>query len=266
MTKLRKTIKLRLNEVRIDPYRFQERKPIANGSRRYGVAKKRSADHITEMTEYLQENKDAQLDPLKVWRDPVERCWQLVDGFHRSEAYRVAWRPNRKIACEIIEASNDHEARKLVFLDNSKAQLGFTQAERIEAAWMEVCRLEKGYETYSARKLGKQFRVSHDTIYRMKKMTDKIREENRGKIPVPVSPWIVYRNGSLGDMKGLIDAQQFGRATSKLVSILEGHGSDIQVELLQATTQRLNELNIEKHPEGSLEELYVAARGGDEDF
>ena len=119
-----KTINLRLDEITIDPKRFQERKPITNGARYYGAAKKREASHIAEMVKHLLDNREAVLGNLKIWKDTQDNHWWLVDGFHRVEAYEQAWRRNRKVNCEIIEASDEHKVRRIIFKDNSKAKLG----------------------------------------------------------------------------------------------------------------------------------------------
>ena len=90
---------------------------------------------------------------------------------------------------------------------------------------------------------------------------DKLREGNSGKIPPFVSPWFTQAEGKV-DTSGLIEAQQIGKLVNKLVTMLETHSTDRQIEALRLTAERFLLINQEMHPDKYPKQVKVFIEDG----
>lgn len=156
-------------ELVADPQRFQYRSPIADGREHYGRHKGRSEAHIRDMARRIQDTGEP-LDPMVVWREPGTGELFIVDGFHRFAAYRrardmKAWRKNRKVPCRVAQGT-EQEVVSAVLGQNSKAKLGFNQAQRLQCAWESVW--EGLFEDLSVREAAKRHGIGHNTMWRMR--------------------------------------------------------------------------------------------------
>ena len=256
-----RTVNLRMSELIDNERKFQERIPYANGSRKYHVMKKREDDHVKELIEVIQRNPEDDLDNLKVWKDPDSLGWYLVDGFHRLKAYRDSGRrANKKLTCDVVEARNEHEVRLLVFKQNSKSQLGFTQRERLEAVWREVIRREAEEVKYSNRQLAEDYKVGRSSVNRMVTRAHQIFSKLDGdrKRHPRIDCWHEQPKDFLDDdyeeppemteedYEQMIEKQQISKLTIKIMELLESHGAERKMYALDEAQSRIREIELDK--------------------
>jgi hypothetical protein len=127
---------LALSDIRQEPALFQPRY--------YSIAfaPGRSEAHITALVQALQ--REEELDPLTVVAFGDE--WFLIDGHHRSEAYRIAGRVDRvPVRVAQSEATGSERVQWAVaqsLADNKKARLSMSEEDKLDAAWW-ACVLDK---------------------------------------------------------------------------------------------------------------------------
>jgi hypothetical protein len=151
---------LDLGDIRQAPELFQPRfDSIA-------FAPGRSEAHITALVQALQ--REEALDPLKVVAFGNE--WFLIDGHHRSEAYRTAGRTNRvPVSVEHSEANGRDRVQWAIALscaENKKSHLSMSAEDKLDAAW-RACVLDPD-QTISKSKTATAYGVSIASVGNMR--------------------------------------------------------------------------------------------------
>lgn len=170
-------IDIPFEELQADESQFQGRDLRADGPKVFKAHKGSEQREIDHLVESLNENPEAGLDRIKVWKSPDDGKWYVVDGFHRFKAYQRArqerasgrpgkvWNPKRNIPCRVVEGSRE-AVRIAVFQQNRKPQMGYTQRQRIEHAWLALWRDD--VENLSGREAARALHVSRAVVDRMR--------------------------------------------------------------------------------------------------
>ncbi|WP_297809742.1 ParB/RepB/Spo0J family partition protein [uncultured Methylophaga sp.] len=255
-------------DIHIDEYRFQARNPYANELRKVHRRKKQIEQQLEELTEYLKADTKHELEPIKVWKDPLNDKYFVVDGHHRLQAYEEAKRrANRKLPCVVIQAETPHEALAKVFKENSRGKLGYTAAERIEAAWVERCRLERIEEAPTVKHMAQTFGISAGTASNFNKVICKLKRSNGGELPKKLANWKIYAKQP--DDDGQEDAPTAPFAASIAYNIGESivkHPVDVQEMIVAALAERLNDHLKSCGAEGEMKRWSLSLWDADEDF
>lgn len=255
-------------DIHTDEYRFQARNPYANELRKVHRRKKQIEQQLEELTEYLKADTKHELEPIKVWKDPLNDKYFVVDGHHRLQAYEEAKRrANRKIPCVIIQAETPHDALAKIFKENSRSKLGYTTAERIEAAWVERCRLERIEEAPTVKHMAQIFGISVGTASNFNRVICKLKRENGGMLQSNLANWKVYAKQHEDNEQGDTPTAPF--ATSLAYNIGESitkHPVEIQEMIVAALAERLNDHLKSCGMEGDMKRWSLFLEDDDEDF
>ena len=228
----RKTTHFFLKELTADTGRFQDRSPVASGYSNYGRHKGRTDTHIRDMAEQI-DTTGKPLDPMVVWKDPQNGRWFIVDGFHRYAAYEKArtWRRNRKVPCKVAHGTEE-EVGFLIYNENRKAKLGFTQEQRLEFAWRKLW--EGDLEGLSLRDAAALCSVGHESIRKMRKAA--ANQFSRHKGPKAPCIWREVKNGdedqpeesTMNDQEHELREQQ-KEAAQELEAVLSDYNWNLDV-------------------------------------
>lgn len=96
----------------------------------------RSADHVDNLLEAIKSSPQHELDPIKVWCSG--KCYRVIDGHHRLEAYRrAAKQPKYKAQSIPVIVFEGSLARAIAEAakGNAKDKLPMTREDKLNAAW-----------------------------------------------------------------------------------------------------------------------------------
>jgi len=239
---------LKMSDIRVDTYRFQPRNIFVNDVRQINTRKKQSQQQLEEMVSYLKADSRHTLEPLKVWLDPLNDMHFIVDGHHRMQAYTEAgWRPNKKIPCVVIEAKDGHEALARVFKDNTRAKMGYTTAERTEAAWKERCRLERDENPPKVKHMKDTFGISIGTASNFNKVINHVKSRKGNQLPDKMGGWKSYSK-MLGDdydsskSEDDLNHSHATRLANDIAETFERFNVDMQILVAEKLSDRMNDL------------------------
>lgn len=96
----------------------------------------RSADHVENLLEAIKSSPQHELDPITVWWSG--KCFRVIDGHHRLEAYRrAAKQPKHRteaIPVTVFEGSIERAIAEAI-KGNAKDKLSMTREDKLNAAW-----------------------------------------------------------------------------------------------------------------------------------
>lgn len=96
----------------------------------------RSADHVESLLEAIKSSPHHTLDPIVVWWSG--KCFRVIDGHHRLEAYRrAAKQPKLRVAAipVIVFDGTLERAIAEAIRCNAKDKLAMTREDKLNAAW-----------------------------------------------------------------------------------------------------------------------------------
>lgn len=96
----------------------------------------RSADHVDNLLEAIKSSPHHTLDPIVVWWSG--KCFRVIDGHHRLEAYRrAAKQPKLKVPAipVIVFEGTLERAIAEAIKGNAKDKLAMTREDKLNAAW-----------------------------------------------------------------------------------------------------------------------------------
>ena len=96
----------------------------------------RSADHVESLLEAIKSSPHHTLDPIVVWWSG--KCFRVIDGHHRLEAYRrAAKQPKLRVEAipVIVFEGTLERAIAEAIRSNAKDKLAMTQEDKLNAAW-----------------------------------------------------------------------------------------------------------------------------------
>lgn len=96
----------------------------------------RSADHVESLLEAIKSSPHHTLDPIVVWWSG--KCFRVIDGHHRLEAYRrAAKQPKLRVEAipVIVFEGTLERAIAEAIRSNAKDKLSMTQEDKLNAAW-----------------------------------------------------------------------------------------------------------------------------------
>lgn len=96
----------------------------------------RSADHVDNLLEAIKSSPHHTLDPIVVWWSG--KCFRVIDGHHRLEAYRrAAKQPKLRVAgipVIVFEGTLERAIAEAI-KGNAKDKLAMTREDKLNAAW-----------------------------------------------------------------------------------------------------------------------------------
>lgn len=130
--------------------------------------------HIADLKEFYTRGYD--IAPIKVWKDPNDGNYYVLDGHHRYSAQKSMGRV--KIKTEVFEGS-EAEALLICLEENTHARLSMTKTERADAAWRLVCQQsESGTWAYSQADTAKVSGISRRQVAIMRRTYTDLRQAN----------------------------------------------------------------------------------------
>lgn len=251
--------RLGLNEIHEDTRKFQPRNPYANPVRKIGQRVQQIQQQLEELINHLNTDDKHTLEPLKVWLDPLNDQYYVVDGHHRLEAYRQAnWRRNKKIPCVVIEAKDAHEALIRVFKENTRSKLGYTAGERVEAAWKERCRLERAETPPTTKHMVSTLGISSGTASNFNGVIKKLKAKNGNELPFNVGHWKTYAklfndDGEDDEQGESTNNPYTTRIANDLAEVFERHDLATQTDVASKLSDKLNDQLIGTESEDELQ-------------
>lgn len=173
--KLSKVRHVPLSDIHQDPDRFQPRDFRADGARE-GMSAKASREHIVSLKEIIKEH--GKVEPLTCWTDPKGKLF-VIDGHHRLEAYRRAFRdaPDKKVPVRTLPSdSTANDAYRFALLTNQKDKLNMTAAQKSQAVWQYICKDQQFLSKHSCREAASMFGISKSTISNMRKTLSTLKD------------------------------------------------------------------------------------------
>lgn len=187
---------LNLSEVILDFERFQFRHIKCDPA------------HVADLKECYARGAD--VAPIKVWKDPNDGNYYVLDGHHRYSAQKSMGRV--KVRTKVFEGG-EAEALLICLEENTHARLPMTQTERADAAWRLVCqRSGSGSWAYSQAETAKVSGVSRRQVANMRRTYTDLRQadpddENGDMVPKNWKAAMMAHKGLCSDAAQEWDAE-----------------------------------------------------------